>query len=503
MPELEDQQTASVLDRITILLLSLSCAYTLSILRPLASDEGFYAIAAQEVLKGKHPYLDFFYPQAPVFPYVYAVWLALFGVSWVSARCCTAAFLGVLGLVLYQLLTSITSRLWAFLGLLMLFVSTLVLAWFPTVKFFTPTVFLLLCTLYCSARGRKTTQARYWLLAGICFGIACGIRSYVVLCIVPLLFLFETREDLFRSGRGFLLGLCLGLLPHALFFLLDYESYLYNNLFFHLQRSSLPDERIWPQKLMIVQRLFGFIVDRKTPDPQYGMLFVAASVTIFCYRGSLNRITRVSYGMALAMFLISLLPTPTWEQYFSITIPFLLIPAIAGAHKAWSSGSQMLRASCILLIGAYGVIGIGELHSYCAGTKRLPGPGNLLLTAEDGDELSHMIKQRSNEHSSIVSIWPGYLFGASRELVPGMENQFWVRVPESFPQEDRQRFHIMSRKKLQKILSSGRYEYVVTEKARRLTNTRLLKRAGYVFLDTRYGVYLWSYKQRDVLPSDG
>ncbi len=44
----------------------------LSRVRPIDGDEGYYATAARLVSEGRTPYLDFFYPQMPLLPYVYA-----------------------------------------------------------------------------------------------------------------------------------------------------------------------------------------------------------------------------------------------------------------------------------------------------------------------------------------------------------------------------------------------------------------------------------------------
>src|SRR4051794_23533138 len=37
-------------------------------------DEGFYLLASRLVLAHKKPYIDFLFEQAPLFPYVYALW---------------------------------------------------------------------------------------------------------------------------------------------------------------------------------------------------------------------------------------------------------------------------------------------------------------------------------------------------------------------------------------------------------------------------------------------
>ena len=49
-------------------------------------DEGFYLLASRLVMQHKAPYLDFFYTQAPLLPYVYAAWFRLTGISWFAAR---------------------------------------------------------------------------------------------------------------------------------------------------------------------------------------------------------------------------------------------------------------------------------------------------------------------------------------------------------------------------------------------------------------------------------
>ncbi len=61
--------------RILFLLLLVAFAagtLALSRVRPIDGDEGYYATAARLVSHGRTPYLDFFYPQMPLLPYVYA-----------------------------------------------------------------------------------------------------------------------------------------------------------------------------------------------------------------------------------------------------------------------------------------------------------------------------------------------------------------------------------------------------------------------------------------------
>lgn len=51
-----------------------------------AGDEGFHLLASQLALSGKRPYLDFFYQHPPMFIYLNAVWMWVFGETWRSAH---------------------------------------------------------------------------------------------------------------------------------------------------------------------------------------------------------------------------------------------------------------------------------------------------------------------------------------------------------------------------------------------------------------------------------
>jgi hypothetical protein len=49
-------------------------------------DEGFFTLAARNVLRGMRPYRDFLFCQMPLLPYVYAPWFGLFGFSIESGK---------------------------------------------------------------------------------------------------------------------------------------------------------------------------------------------------------------------------------------------------------------------------------------------------------------------------------------------------------------------------------------------------------------------------------
>jgi len=54
------------------------------------ADEGFFALAARNVIGGARPYRDFLFLQMPLLPYVYAAWFGIFGTAIETGRACSA-----------------------------------------------------------------------------------------------------------------------------------------------------------------------------------------------------------------------------------------------------------------------------------------------------------------------------------------------------------------------------------------------------------------------------
>jgi hypothetical protein len=59
-----------------------------------SGNESFHLLAAKLINAGKHPYRDFFYQHAPLYAYLTAAWMRMFGESWRSAHVLSALLLG-------------------------------------------------------------------------------------------------------------------------------------------------------------------------------------------------------------------------------------------------------------------------------------------------------------------------------------------------------------------------------------------------------------------------
>src|SRR5258708_2338211 len=84
-----------------VVLVQLLVFAILAMLRTVDGDEGDYMFAARQALEGRVPYVDFLYTQTPLLPYVYGLWMKLFGLNWYAARLLSALFSTGLGTLIY------------------------------------------------------------------------------------------------------------------------------------------------------------------------------------------------------------------------------------------------------------------------------------------------------------------------------------------------------------------------------------------------------------------
>lgn len=462
--------------------------------RSLASDEGFYAIAARQVLRGYSPYLDFFYPQAPLLPYLYAAWFKLTGSNWQAARAFSALCSGLGTALFFMILASVASNRRAAVGVAMLLGSALVIAWFSTVKIFASSFLFLSAALYTADLGSKRNSKSLWLLSGLLLGFACGIRSYLIVCLLPFLFFFWIRKNRLTLFLWYFAGLTIGLSPHLVFLLLDADSYFYNNLGYHLHRSSLPEDRLLNQKLITVERLFGILPDRESPGFQYLLPVLFAVLSTALLRRKMPPVIIVSFLMAISIFAISLLPSPTWQQYFSLTVPFFILPAVYGFFHL-SQKHKTLGYSLFGLWFCYHMaIGAVDFRDHLQEQKKLPGPEKLPLQPHEAMQISEMLDKIIVKDTEVLSFWPGHLLGSKAIPIAGMENQFWVRVPDTVTEEIRDRYHLMSSHKLRKLIKRSIPGAVITGKRSRFTPARLLESSGYELSSEVHEVQIWIRK---------
>lgn len=402
-------------------LIQLSVLSGFALWRGVDADEGFYMAAAAAVLRGELPYVDFFYPQMPYLPLLEGALFGMTGPSLFAGRLVSivpAAFL-------CGLLASWTSRDWGRHiggGVGVLFVTNaLSLSILTTGKTYGLTNLLLLIGLLLCIRSDQSARAAF--VAGVCVGVAVGIRlPAVAVAAVLLLRCVQLRID---RALQFVTGFVLASLPWLWIAWQDPYNFWFCNLGFHAERSALAGtEEMLLQKVNVLSKWLL--------TPQHLVLWLA--VLLGFWRAPLR--TGLALLAALALSAGYLMATPTYLQYMTQSVPFLLLVAAPGI--AW----VLDRPRWSLALAAIYVIGIGF-------ALRPPPEGSRLWhrrelwSLEGTREVTMAVRERSAQHERILSWWEGYPVLAGR---PGFEGVgFWEsNAARRLSETERRRYHVLN-----------------------------------------------------------
>jgi len=420
-------------------------------------DEGFYLLASRLVLAGKTPYLDFLYTQAPLLPYVYGMWMKFMGLTWVSARTFSALLTVALGLAVYGQVCRESGTLLAGLSAVLLFATnTLVFAWYPIAKTYSLAgLFLFLA--YAIVSRLSPASSPWWMACGgLLLGLSMDARSYVA-GVAPVFFWWIIRQS--ETSRRvsntlwFLAGLAIGIAPSAVLFPLSPDRYLFNNLGYHALRSSAGLIGDLRSKVHIARVV---LVGPDDNGLQFGMLAAISVAGLVLWRKRRSA-AFLAFLIAFVLGLISILPTPTYSQYFCLCMPFLVVSAVCSASDFFGSAQSASRRrlatlACAALVVSYLVLGAAGFRDYLFTGEviGIKGPADAPnWTLEKVREVSKAIDQVAAPGEAIASFWPGYIFESKATPYPGFENNFGSSVSWELTPQERTRYHLISQEDLE------------------------------------------------------
>jgi hypothetical protein len=419
----------------------------------------------------KKPYLDFFYNQAPLLPYVYALWMKCSGISWSSARIFSALLTTLLGVLLYEHICSQTRNWIAGLSAVVLFASsTLVFAWFPVAKTHT-LAGLFLFSAYVVV-SRLSAGSPRWMIAagGVLLGLSVDARSYLLLLAPAFVWwIFCTLDGAIRlkSILWFLGGFTIGVAPCLLLFIPSPDVFLFDNLRYHAIRSGGGLIGWWQEKLVVVLQLF--LGARDGNGLQWSILFFV-SVGFLPSTPGRRYPPRFAFQIAVLLAVICLLPTPAYPQYFCLCVPLLIVSAVCAVNELFTnlqSRRERLAAivACSAVMVAYLAVSVSDFRKYVITGYGVPG-----VKTEDkgGDwrlqrviEVSQAIDQIASPGEVVASFWPGDIFQTKAVPLSGLENPFALPVSEKLNPEQRVRYHIIAPPQIEADFAAHRPRIVV------------------------------------------
>ncbi|MBI2217421.1 MAG: glycosyltransferase family 39 protein [Candidatus Rokubacteria bacterium] len=416
----------------------------MSLVRLVDADEGVYLINARMVLEGQLPFHDFHYPQMFLLPYLYAGWMGVAGIGWYSARVFSALLAVGLGWALYRHVAWLGGRrTWGAIAALVFVTSSLAFAWLPLVKTYAFGTLALFLAYGVTCRGPERWR---WTLAGALVGLAIDTRLYVV-AVVPVLALAAWRQPAppgpavsnrvgsprMRTLGHFSLGLALALLPNLLFILPDPETFFFNVVGHHAIRSDAGLVGAIPQKIAALGTMLGLNGSYGATSLQFTLLALAnLALGVSC--AALRTPLPLSLQLAGVLLVVSLVPTPTYPQYFTMFLPFMVVAAaelVLAVARETGPGRlrRRLGAALALLVGLHVAIAPIDVWWFTVGGDIVPGVftranvKNWTIPAitRVGRAIDEAMPP---EATTAISWWPGYFVETRARVIPELANPF-------------------------------------------------------------------------------
>jgi hypothetical protein len=480
---------------------------TAAFLVPLATwglvdnDEGYYGLAAKLTLDGEVPYRDFLYLQMPLLPYAYGLWMQVFGFSLEAGRALSVIFALALGALICRHATIRFSSLWVGALAVTLFASTrLVSTWYSTLKTYALSTLLLFAAFALLDGEAGTRTPRRWLATGVLVGLAIDVRLIFVVTVPAFAGLLWQLPSATRSraaGQG-LAGLAAGLVPSLILLIAAPSQFVFGNIGWAAVRSEGGLIGDLSQKLDTIGAALG--------QWQFVVLLVLAAIAV-AIRAATRRPPPLAFWLAVALGFASLLPTPTYTQYFCTTVPFLiftsleLVPAIRA--RLTRPGGSRYRSWVLAGASVLAFAFVWDAARLIDSTHRLNTEHTAFdsVTRSSTAALADVIDHRTAPGERVLAFRPLYIFLSHAKPVPGFENDVAPVVVQNgdISDADAKRLKLITNEELEALIAGHGVRLIVGPGDSRLTWgsagrpwESIVRHAGYRPSGTYEGVTVWS-----------
>jgi hypothetical protein len=298
-------------------------------------DEGFHLLAAQSILRGMRPWIDFCFPQAPMDAYWNAAWMALLGQSWRVVHL-ISALLTAAGVAL---LADYAARIFPIEGSWRLATATaagllaglnaMVFGYGPLGQAYGLCLLLTVAAFRMAARETTASAAAAGLLAG-----AAAAASLLTAPIAAVLWLWYAVQRRWSACAVYLAAAAVPWLPVAWLFLLGPKQSWFNLVEYHAKFRRL----YWPETTQHDLEVLASWID-SGQALVLGLLALgglAWTLQQSDWPRPLKRQIYLSGWIALAICAALAVAHPTFPRYYMLAAPFVAIPAAIGLYVAGS-----------------------------------------------------------------------------------------------------------------------------------------------------------------------
>jgi hypothetical protein len=332
------------------------------------------------------------------------------------------------GLLLFRFVRGRHGAAAAFAAVAVYAGSGFVFGYLTLVKTFALSTLLVFAAFVLAEGGR-------WLGAGLLVGLAVDTR--LLLLAVAVVFVLAARNRVAR----YVTGLVLGLIPSLVLLAIAPGAFWFDNVRYHSLKSPNGLVGNAHEKAQTAATLLGFEPTDRALGIQFGLLVLAAAVALLWRR-------RLSLAPAIAITLgiVSILPTPTYVQYFSLLVPFLVVGAVELRPP------PALVAAFVVAVLVPAAWTARHFVSY---------DPVLRPSLESIGAVSARVDALARPNERVLSSWPGYLIGTDAQALPDYTNQFAPVAAARISRAAAHRYHVASERELEELIRHRRVRLIV------------------------------------------
>ena len=428
-------------------------------------DEGFHLLAAQLINAGKAPYIDFFYQQTPLYPFLVGRWMAIFGETWRSAHVFSVLLVFSTTIVLAGILFSRSqgsNRYQAIsIGALLFFaldtqIYDLSLSADPYV------LCLLLSVVAYGVTIRAVDGQRPYLafVAGL-FASGSAASSLLTAPIVIVLgtWLLQRSVSHYRLKLFlfFISGAIIPFIPFAYFLMKAPEQVWFNVFEFQLIYRRLVSG--WHYKKTLKWDIYTLTIWLNSTQ---GLLLsvLAFLGALFVRQGEgLGQRCRSDLSLCIRLLVVqgifSAITTPTFTHYFVFILPYASILASVGVHAILTRLLTRYNALffALFLIAAFAASDIKRAYQYARSLKR-----SQRYYWKQIEDVADVAQRISSNYRNVYAYEEVY-FAAGIHPPEGLSCSFTKDIPLG-PRRAKL-LRLVSEKDIDAKLKSGNFDVVV------------------------------------------
>jgi hypothetical protein len=297
-------------------------------------DEGFHLLAAQLILAGKKPYLDFCFPQTTFNAYWMAAWMRVFGETWRLGHALAALLTaGSVMLAADFVFTRLPASRWrtpaAFTAALLAGANMLLFEFGAVAQAYGICLFACVAAFRTAVAAKRREGSAMFALAGFLAGAAAA-SSLLAAAVLPVLLVWCAAGKRWKRAAAFLAGVAAPFLPTLWLFSQAPRQTLFNLFEYHL-RYRIAN---WPDA---TQHDFEVLVSWLDSGHALLLILLAAAGFLVVRAGSdwLSGVRAEFYlcaALTLALCAEASVGHPTFPQYYVLAIPFAAILAATGFY---------------------------------------------------------------------------------------------------------------------------------------------------------------------------